>query len=97
MKHQRDVPVIVGIHVSNGQEPNVFHGAAIEGAVVALMHEPNPVFFGRNILHQKLHVHREKHFVLFAIAIWNNEDEFGHRHDMNDVNDVVNDVNGMMI
>ena len=50
MKHERDVLVFIGIHVANGQEPDVFHGAAIEWASVALVHEKNAVFLGRHVL-----------------------------------------------
>jgi len=49
MKHERYVLVFIGIHGANGQEPDVFHGAAIERAIVALMHEKNAVFLGRHV------------------------------------------------
>ena len=50
MKHERYVLVFIGIHVADGQEPDVFHGSAIEWAIVALVHEKNAVFLGRHIL-----------------------------------------------
>ena len=50
MKHERDVLVFFGIHGTNGQEPDIFHGAAIERAIVALVHEINAVFLGRHVL-----------------------------------------------
>ena len=75
VENQGNVLVIIGIHVLNSDESDVFHGTAIEFTVIFLMNIEYFVGFVIDILENGLHMIGVKFVLFLAIPVSHDEYE----------------------